>query len=96
MGNASAKDIHNAVDAGDLEKIEKILEAKIELIDALSKEVALVLLTFLIIYLSLPHFHHAFYIWYFVFFVGWSYFSGRNSHLSSMCEWEHRSCGAVA
>ena len=39
MGNASTKDIHDAVDAGDLEKIEKILEAKIELIDALSKEV---------------------------------------------------------
>ena len=39
MGNASAKDIHDAVDACDLEKLEKILEAKIELIDALSKEV---------------------------------------------------------
>ena len=38
MGNASAKDIHDAVDAGNLEKIEKTLEAKIELIDALSKE----------------------------------------------------------
>lgn len=38
MGNASAKDVHNCVDVGDLGKLEKILEAKAELIDALSKE----------------------------------------------------------
>jgi hypothetical protein len=36
MGNASAKDVHAAIDAGDIDKLEKILEAKPELIDALN------------------------------------------------------------
>ena len=38
MGNASAKDVHDCIDAADLAKLEKILEAKADLIDALSKD----------------------------------------------------------
>ncbi len=36
MGNATAKDVHNAVEKSDVSKLEKILEAKPELIDELS------------------------------------------------------------
>lgn len=36
MGNVTAKDVHAAVDKSDVSKLEKILEAKPELIDELS------------------------------------------------------------
>jgi hypothetical protein len=36
MGNATAKDVHNAVEKSDIGKLEKILEAKPELVNELS------------------------------------------------------------
>ena len=40
MGNASTKDVVGAVDAANITKLEKIFEAKPELIDALNDEVS--------------------------------------------------------
>ena len=87
MGNASAKDIHDAVDASDLEKLEKILEAKIELIDALSKEVPINTFqptpitssSYCLLLCSSP----------LLSIVDYLPKLGRNPHLQSLCEWEH-------